>query len=132
MAGKRLPWKQTFWWFAVPLGLSPIVYLVMSFEPPTSLMILSIATFQAQFFFGFGLNAVKYFVRYISGERYRNTINFLYIPLVATVMLPALALSGWMVTLLGFRLFFLVDVLTAPIAWLYLYLNKKTIINPNH
>lgn len=130
LLGKRLPWKQTFWWFAVPLGLSPIVYLVMSFEPPTSLMILSIATFQAQFFFGFGLNAVKYFVRYISGERYRNTINFLYIPLVATVMLPALALSGWMVTLLGFRLFFLVDVLTAPIAWLYLYLNKKTILNP--
>lgn len=117
--------RRVFWWLAVALGLSPIVYLMMTFEPPSSLMVLSAATFQAQFFFGFGLNVVRYFVRYISGERYRNTINVLYIPLVATVMLPAMAASGWLATLLGFRLFFLLDVLTAPIAWLYLYLKIR-------
>ena len=113
---------RLLWWYAIPVGLSPVIYLLMTFEAPASLMTLSVATFQAQFFFGFGLNGVMYFVRYISGERYRNTINHLYIPLVATVMLPAIAASGWLVTWLGFRLFFLVDVLTAPVAWAYLYI----------
>lgn len=112
---------EFFWWLAIPLGLSPLVYLLMTVEPPSSLMTLCVATFQAQFLFGFGLNAVMLFVRYISGERYRNTINYLYIPLVATAMLPAIVLSGWLVDFLGFRLFFLIDVLTAPLAWAYLY-----------
>lgn len=122
---------EFLWWLAVPLGLSPLVYLLMTFEPPSSLMALCVATFQAQFLFGFGLNTVMLFVRYISGERYRNTINYLYIPLVATAMLPAIVLSGWLVSLLGFRLFFLIDVLTAPLAWLYLYLIRtKIFLNP--
>ena len=125
----REPNGPSIWYFVVPLGLSPVIYSLMTLEPPASLISLSVSTFQAQFLFGFGLNGVRRFVRYISGERYRNTINFLYIPLVATAMLPAMALSGWMVTLLGFRAFFLIDVLTAPLAWLYLYLNRKTILN---
>lgn len=116
--------RRIFWWYAIPLGLSPIVYLLMTFEEPESLMTLSMATFQAQFLFGFGLNVVMYYVRYISGERYRNTINYLYIPLVATVVLPAMAASGWLATWLGFRMFFLIDVLTAPVAWIYLYIFK--------
>lgn len=109
---------HSFWWMAIPLGLSPLVYLLMSFEPPTSLMVLCVATFQAQFFFGFGLNLAMLFVRYISGERYRNTINYLYIPLIALAMLPPIMISGWLVGRMGFRWFFLLDVLTAPLAWL--------------
>ena len=125
LAGRQLmSWinvRRILWWYAIPLGLSPLVYLLMTYEPPTSLMVLSVATFQAQFFFGFGLSVVAFFVRYISGDRYRNTINYLYIPLVATVMLPAMSLSGWLVNVLGFRTFFLMDVLSAPVSWLYLY-----------
>ncbi|MDE6634356.1 MAG: hypothetical protein K2J96_03750, partial [Bacteroidaceae bacterium] len=118
--------QRIFWWLAIPLGLSPLIYLIMTYDPPTSLTSLSIATFQAQFLFGFGLNITTRFVRYISGERYRNTINYLYIPLVATVMLPAMILSGWLVTKTGFRLFFLIDTLTAPVAWLYIYRMVKS------
>ena len=106
------------------LTLSPIIYLLMTYCPPKSLMMLCVATFTAQFLFGFGLNAIMSFVHYISGERYRNTINYFYIPLVATVMLPAMVLSGYLVELLGFRTFFLIDVLTAPVAWAYLYRMK--------
>ena len=116
--------RRVFWWMTIPLGLSPLLYLLMCYEPPSSLMVLCMATFQAQFFFGFGLNVTMMFVRYISGNRYRNTINYLYIPLVATVMLPAMAASGWMVEHLGFRLFFLIDTATALLAWLYVYVTK--------
>lgn len=121
--------QRIFWWLAIPLGLSPLVYLIMTYDPPASLTSLSIATFQAQFLFGFGLNITTQFVRYISGERYRSTINYLYIPLVATVMLPAMILSGWLVTQMGFRLFFLIDTLTAPVAWLYIY--RMTKLHPD-
>ena len=72
----------------------------------------------AQFCFGYGLNATRPFVRYISGERYRSTINYLYIPLVSLVMLLPMAASGWLVTLLGFHTFFLVDTLLALPAWM--------------
>ena len=119
--------QSGFWWFAIPLGLSPWLYLLMTFEPPRSLVMLSFMTFLAQFMFGFGLNAIVRFVRQISGERYRNTVNVLYIPLVAFVMLPAIAVSGWLVTKLGFRHFFLIDALTAPIAWLFLYLKGRNV-----
>ncbi len=116
--------QRLFWWMAVSLGLSPILYLMMTFEPPSSLMVLCVATFQAQFFFGFGLSLCTFFVRYISGERYRNTINYLYVPLVATVMLVPLSLSGWLVDQLGFRTFFLIDVVSAPLAWTFIYLSR--------
>lgn len=108
-------------WGRFLLGLSPVVYLMMSLWPPESLPLLCLATFFAQFLFGLGLPVVMQYVREISGERYRNTINYLYIPLVATVMLLPMALSGWMVSAMGFRTFFLIDVLTAPVAWLCLY-----------
>ena len=111
------------------LGLSPVVYLMMSYEPPQSLMWLSMATFLAQFFFGYGLTGIIPFVRYISGDRYRNTINYLYIPLVATAFLIPLSLSGWLVGELGFRQYFLLDVLTAPLAWLYLMIIIKYVIH---
>ena len=91
--------------------ISPVVYYVMTWWPPANLGMLCLATFIAQAAFGFGLNACMIFVRYISGERYRSTINYLYIPLVSLVMLPAIAVSGWLVVRMGFRLFFAFDVL---------------------
>ncbi len=94
---------------AVLMGLSPVVYYVMTLWPPTSLGMLCLATFVAQAAFGLGLNACIPFVRYISGERYRSTINYLYIPLVSMVMLPATAASGWLVARLGFHFFFSLD-----------------------
>lgn len=114
------------WYYIIPLGLSPVVYVLMVIEPPSSLMQLCVATFQAQLFFGFGLNGTIHFVRYISGERYRNTINYLYIPLVASVMLPGMAISGWLVGEMGFFHFFIVDALTAPVAWTFVSLARLT------
>ena len=96
---------------AALMGLSPLVYYAMTLWPPANLGILCLATFIAQAAFGFGLNACIPFVRYISGERYRSTINYLYIPLVSMVMLPATAASGWMVYRMGFHLFFALDAL---------------------
>ncbi len=116
--------ERVFWWLTIPLGLSPCVYVALTFAPPSSLWLLSLATFHAQFLFGFGLPICNHFVRYISGERYRNTINYLYIPLVALSLVVPISLSGWLIGILGFRLFFIVDAALAPVAWMLLYVTR--------
>ena len=106
----------------VVLLLSPFVYYLMTQWPPANLPVLCVATFVAQFTFGFGLNACIPYVRYLSGERYRSTINYLYIPLVALVMFIPVSISGWLVRLLGFDRFFALDsllVLPAIISGLF-------------
>lgn len=124
--GYRLKWRRRLSWpQAVAMPLSPVVYYLMTLYPPTGLLPLCIATFTAQLFFGFGLNACMVFIRYISGERYRSTINYLYIPLISLVMLPAVASSGWLVGRIGFHLFFLIDMLLAIPAWLAAYLGFR-------
>lgn len=109
--------RRTYWLFAIPMGLSPWVYLLMTVVPPVSLLWLCVATFLAQFFFGLGLNLTVAFVRYISGDRYRNTINYLYIPMVALVMFVPMGISGWLLQRFGFQQFFIIDALCALLSW---------------
>ena len=99
------------------LGISPAVYWLLSIVLPTTLLPLCLAALVAQFCFGFGLNAALPFVRRISGDRYRSTINYLYIPLVSLVMLLPMAVSGWLVARLGFPTFFALDTLLVLPAW---------------
>ena len=120
-------WRQRPALSALLLGLSPLAYWVLTLVHPSGLMPLCVAALVAQFCFGYGLNATIPFVRYISGERYRSTINYLYIPLVSLVMLPPIAASGWLVTHLGFANFFLIDVLLAQPSWLATFFGFRLI-----
>ena len=117
--------QRIFWWLAVPLTLSPVCYMLMSQHPLVDNMLaLCCMTFLAQFCFGLGLNISMAFVRCLSGERYRNTVDYLYIPLVAFVLFVPMAASGWLVTWLGFKTYFLVDACCAPVAWIALWFLK--------
>lgn len=107
---------------AIVLTLSPFVYLALTYFPVLHLWQLSVATFLAQVCFGLGLNACHPLIQEISGERYRNTINYLYVPLVASVMILPMMVSGWMVKWMGFQYFFLLDSFCAPLAWVFIYL----------
>lgn len=114
---RYIPFQRLFWPLLICLGCSPLIYLFMSIEPPASLATLCIATFQAQLLFGFGLNACRNSIRYISDERYRNTTNYLYIPLISLCMIPTIAISGWLIQTLGYHYFFLLDSISAPFSW---------------
>ena len=81
-------------------------------------------TFFAQLCFGFGLNVCRPFIIYISEQRYRNTTNFLYVPLVASLMVVPMTLSGWICTELGYQTFFLACAAIAPVAWILLVVCK--------
>ncbi len=98
------------------LILSPFVYYAMTQWPPQNLLMLCVATFVAQGTFGLGLNACVPYVRYFSGERYRSTINYLYIPVIALVMLLPVSFSGWMLEQMNFSTFFALDAMLAVAA----------------
>ena len=127
--GRRISHKHAqehlFWPLSLALGLSPVIYLIMSFYPPQTLMHLCGATFSAQLLFGLGLTVCKTLVQHISGERYRNTINLLYIPLISACMLVPMAISGWLVQAMGFQNFFILNTLSAPVAWCMIGLLRK-------
>ena len=110
---KRMRWPLT-----ICLGMSPAVYLAMTQWEPTNLWFLSAYTFMAQLFFGLGLNACRKYIKDISGERYQNAVNPLYIPIICLCILLPMALSGFMLERMDYEHFFLVDALCAPITWL--------------
>lgn len=104
---------------SVVLTLSPVAYLLMSqWRQPGSLTLICSMTFFAQFCLGFGLNACNAFVTYFSGRRYRNTTNFLYIPVVSVLMIVPMALSGWLCSMMGYKTYFIMCVAMAPAAWM--------------
>ncbi len=115
---------------AVCLGLSPMVYLAMTQWPPSNLLVLSGHTFMAQLFFGLGLNGCRRRIEYISGERYRNTMNPLYVPIISLCLLPAMAVSGYLVERLSFQGLYLLDVFCAAVSWIViavaLFNNRST------
>ncbi len=120
---------RMLWTMAVLLTVSPTFYMLMAHCPEAgTLPVICVMTFMAQFCFGFGINLCLPFVRYFSGERYRNTINVLFIPLVVAAMLVPTAVSGWMATLLGFKLFFAIDAATALPAWIAMAHNWRRVV----
>ena len=129
---RRLGESSLFWPMAILLTLSPLSYMLMARAPqPNQLWLLCCVTSFAQLCFGFGLNLCRVFVPYISEHRYRNTTNFLTIPMVASLMIVPMALSGWLCSRSGFATFFTVCVAMAPMAWLVLLFTrlKQILIN---
>lgn len=121
-----IPAQKLFWPLTFLLGLSPVVYLFMTVEPPSSLLTLSLGTFHAQLLFGLGFSICRVPLSMISGERYRNCANLLSVPLVAACMLLPMAASGSLASWLGYHRFFLVDGLSAPLCWLLILALRKT------
>ena len=117
--------ESMFYPMAVMLTLSPVVYLVMALMPEYfDLPMLSVMTMIAQFLFGFGLNVCMVFVRFISEQRYRNTFNYLYIPLVALMMLVPVLVSGWLIEEVGYVVFFIINCSCIPLAWIALGMKR--------
>lgn len=117
--------RSMFSMTAVVLTLSPVPYMLMARQPQLgNMFLLCCMTFVAQLFFGFGLNVCRVYVPYISEQRYRNVTNFLYLPMVASLMVVPMAVSGWLCSELGYSTFFMLCVCIAPLAWVVLALCK--------
>jgi PAT family beta-lactamase induction signal transducer AmpG len=109
--------NRTKWPLTICLGLSPAVYLTMTHCKPEGVWMLSAYTLMAQLLFGIGLNACRRYIENLSGERYWNSVNPLYIPAISLCIVLPMALSGFLLERLDFKLFFMLDTLCAPITW---------------
>ena len=128
-AMERWGWQRMFVPIAVVLTLSPVSYCLMALSPTgDNMWLLCCMTFSAQWCFGFGLNVCRLYVPFVSASRYRHVANPLYVPLVASLVILPMALSGWLFTLLGAPTYFMLCVAMAPIAWLTLSLCKRFIL----
>ena len=113
--GQSILWAQV-----ITFTLSPLFYLIMTLHHPGGIPELCVMTFLSQICFGFGFNCCMPLVKQLSHDRYKMATNYLQIPVLVAVMIPPLALSGWLVSRLGFHDFFIIDCLTAPIAWIFI------------
>lgn len=127
----RYSFRRLFWPMAVSLVLSPFVYLGMTMSPPDSLWMLCLCTMSAQLLFGLGISICRYPISTISGNRYRNTINILQIPLVSAVLFVPMAVSGWLTERLGYDVYFQVNALSAPVCLLFVYLSRRLDAKPS-
>ena len=121
----RYSFRRLFWPMAVCLVLSPFVYWGMTMSPPDALWKLCLCTMSAQLLFGLGISICRYPISTISGNRYRNTINMLQIPLVSTVLFVPMAVSGWLTDRLGYDVYFQVNALSAPVCLFFVYLFRR-------
>jgi len=119
---KKFKAERLYWPLAITLGLSPLVYVCMTFFQPTNLGMLCLATSIAQLLFGVGLNVCRFHIQQISRGRYHNNIDLLHIPIITACMIIPMAISGLLVTHLGYRTYFLIDSISAPIAWFGVFL----------
>lgn len=111
-----------FWLMALCLVLSPFVYVFMTILPPQDLWHLSICTGVSQLLFGYGLSACRLPLAYISGVRYRSTLNLLRVSPFAAAMLLPMAVSGWLVVQMGYTFFFIFSAVCALFSLLGVFL----------
>ena len=121
----RLGEDRLRWPLILCLGLSPVVYVAMTTYKPQEVWMLSAYTFVAQTLFGVGLNACRKYIEHISGMRYQNAVNPVYIPIVSLCIILPMVASGFMIEYLSFEKFFLYDALCAPIVWMLIYLMER-------
>lgn len=130
----RISNDKLFWWMSTSLTISPLFYWLMTCYPqPDNLIAICCMTSSTQLTFGFGLTLSLFFTRYISNERYRNTIDYLYVPMIAASMLIPSCLSGLLSSLLGFDVLFLFSLVIAPLILIGVKLmNCKNILLHKH
>lgn len=127
IVNKRLS-TSTLWIQTVVFTLSPLFYFLMTYQHPQGITQLCVMTFLSQICFGFGFNCCLPLIGQLTGNKHKLANNYLQIPLLVAIMIPPLAISGTLVSNLGFHNFFLIDCLTAPIAWIFL-IATRTITN---
>lgn len=128
---KRYGWKRAFPSLAVVLGLSPLFYFLMAIGCVSDgFFAVCVMTFFSQLCFGMGVNSCRMLTEHISGKKYYSTVNVLNIPLVALAMVLPIALSGVLLSCMGFERFFALCVLMAifPVVTSLSAFNRKTLV----
>ncbi len=124
---RRFGSNKMFWILILPLIISPIFYLIMNFVMIKQMLYICCMTFAAQFCFGFGLNICVVFINRSTDILEDNIINLIHNPIVVTTMFIPVACSGLLLQICGFKLFFIINALSALASIITLASNFKFI-----
>lgn len=128
---KRYGWRRTFPPLSAVLGLSPLFYFLMAIGCVSDdFFAVCLMTFLSQLCFGMGVNSCRMLAEHISGKKYSSTVNVLNIPLVALAMVLPIALSGVLLSCMGYERFFTLCVLMTifPVVTSLSAFNRKTAV----
>ena len=98
--------------------LPAVVYVFMSYELPSSLIVINLCVFFEQFGYGFGLTAYMLYLIYISRGDYQTSHYSIVSALMSlSMMLPGL-FAGALQEAMGYRYFFVFVLICCPISFL--------------
>ena len=120
--------KKMFWSMILPLLFSPLFYLLtnLTLSSP-SFLDICMMTLGSQLCFGFGLNICVFIIKKTTDVFDDNILSLVHVPLVVIAMALPIAFSGMILEFLGFRLFFIFDVLLSCVSLTVILLNRKFI-----
>ena len=93
-------------WMVIAMNLPNVVYVVLAFTEPTSLVMINLAVALEQFGYGFGFTAFSLYMLYVADGPHRTSHFAICTGFMALgMMLPGM-FSGWLQEQLGYRAFF--------------------------
>lgn len=110
--------KHWLWPMTAAYTLPAVVYVFMSYELPSSLIVINLCVFFEQFGYGFGLTAYMLYLIYISRGDYQTSHYSIVSALMSlSMMLPGL-FAGALQEAMGYRYFFVFVLICCPVSFL--------------
>ena len=120
--------KKMFWSMVLPLLFSPFFYLINKCAiPEPTFLDICLMTLGSQLCFGFGLNICVFIIKRTTDVFDDNILSLVHVPLVVITMALPIALSGALLQILGFRNFFILDVILSCFSLFIILMNRKFI-----
>ena len=119
---------KMFWTMILPLLISPLFYLMMVLNGrPSDFLYICLMTFASQICFGFGLNICVIFIKRTTDIFDENILSLVHVPLVVMAMFVPAALSGYLLEIMQFKNFFILNVTVSLLSVCLILMNKRFI-----
>lgn len=117
MAIAKDGFKRWLWPMVMSISLPNVVYIILAYFQPDSLILAGICVFIEQFGYGFGFTAyMLYLIHFSQGPSQTAHYAFCTGLMALSMMLPGMA-AGWLQEQIGYLNFFILVMLLVPITF---------------
>lgn len=117
IAAGRHGLKFWLWPMVVAITLPDIVYVYLSYDMPSDLMIVSVCVFIEQFGYGFGFAAYMLYLIYYSRGEHKTSHYALCTALMALSMMVPGFFAGALQEAVGYRMFFIIVMMACSLTY---------------
>ncbi|MBQ0085493.1 MAG: MFS transporter [Prevotella sp.] len=119
--------KKSLWLMVCAITLPDIVYVILAYLQPSSLLLINVCIFFEQFGYGFGFTAYMLYLIYFSQGEQKTSHYAICTGLMALGLLVPGMIAGWLQELVGYNTFFIIVMFLCIITFVVSALVK---INP--